>query len=420
MSLISLFFPGFRGGAYYRNTSNTQPQAGSETPPSGTGQGTSSSTETSASTSGGQSGTSGTTTSGTTSGTSPGTSSASGSATGGSGVNAAAWFQQDLNTTGPDDAPKQAGLYRTAPWEPSGRGVSEGEILRLKRLTENMSGALTKLNEGPPPDGRYILKLFRAGDGQEVGIAATGPVDNVIAGEGNDDITVHAGLIDGVDAGSGNDTIAVKGGVVAGIHGGAGDDAITVNAAMGGSARRAGGTGLGAADQEQHFLRPDSVQDRMRLAMTAYSDVLGGEGNDEISVSVRESISVDGGAGDDVISVGSGTVGLRLGADAGDDVVRVGYGAELLIQIDEGDYRLETEGNDMIVRHAGGSLRIEGYEAASAIAIAGPDTVKRENARDDAQANGGPDGVRERAAATPPRALNMVHLASFRPLDITM
>lgn len=201
--------------------------------------------------------------------------------------------------------------------------------------------------------------------------------DSIYTKGGNDAIAIQADLIDSVYAGKGQDAISVDGGIVGGIHGEEGDEAITVNAAIGKSATSLVLQGF-APEHFQNYVRPESAEARMRQAVTNYSDVHGGDGNDTISVTVQEIISIDGGAGNDTISIGGGTVGLRTGLLSGHDTVTVARGAELMIQIDRGTYSVETEGDDLIISHWGGSVRVVGYEAAAAIGVGGSGQLQRE------------------------------------------
>ena len=194
---------------------------------------------------------------------------------------------------------------------------------------------------------------------------------------GNDAIAIQADIIKSVYAGEGRDSISLTGGIVSGIHGDEGDDTITVNAVIGRSATSLFLGGL-APEHFQEYARPESAEARMRMATTNYSDIQGGDGNDTISVTVQEIISVNGGAGDDVISIGGGTVGLRTGLNSGHDTVKVGQGAELMIQIDKGTYTVEHDGDDLIINHWGGSVRVVGYKAAAAISIGENGSVRLE------------------------------------------
>lgn len=221
------------------------------------------------------------------------------------------------------------------------------------------------------PDGTPFAQPVAATDSNDAVAIQARWADSIYTGGGNDAIAIQADMIGSVYAGEGADAISIQGGVVSGIHGDAGHDAITVNAAIGMSVMRHFDSSGPRSQGEITYTRPDNVEDRLRMARANYSDVLGGSGNDAISVTVQEIISIDGGEGDDVISVGGGTVGLGVGAGSGNDVVRVSHGAELMIQIDTGTYSVETDGNDLVVRHSGGSVRIEGYESAAAIGIAG-------------------------------------------------
>lgn len=241
---------------------------------------------------------------------------------------------------------------------------------------DSVESVVTDRSAGYAPGGyrngeQYAHRVSATESNDAVAIQAR-RADSIYTGAGHDAVAVQADMISSIYAGSGNDSVAVRGGVISGVHGGEGNDAISVNAAIGRSVMRnvefGARSGMGT---DVEYVRSNSAEDRLRLATTNYSDVLGGAGNDAISVTVQEIISIDGGAGDDVISIGGGTVGLRVGAGSGNDVVRVAQGAELMIQIDDGDYQVETDGNDLVVRHSGGSVRIEDYQDAAAIGVAG-------------------------------------------------
>lgn len=186
-------------------------------------------------------------------------------------------------------------------------------------------------------------------------------------------------------------------------------------------------TGLLIDRPKLYYTRPDSAEDRLRLATTDRADIYGGAGNDTISVTVQEVISVDGGAGDDVISIGGGTVGFRVGANSGNDTVQVASGAELVIQVDwPGGYEVETDGSDLIVHHDGGSVRIVGYENAAAIGIASFNVLNEETAQPPDVENvlRGALGWEKLFAKSDIYTygvegyLNMIHVAPAAPLDL--
>ncbi|WP_146746316.1 calcium-binding protein [Rhodovulum viride] len=220
-------------------------------------------------------------------------------------------------------------------------------------------------------DGSSYPRYVAASESNDAVAIQARRAASIYTGGGNDAIAIQAASIQNVYAGKGADAISLQGGVVSGIYAEDGNDVIAVDATIGMSVLHNlvnGSLMLGGIE----YTRPENLEDRMRMATTSYSsDVLGGSGNDTISVSVQEVISIDGGTGDDVISIGGGTVGLRVGAGSGNDVVRVSQGAELVIQTDDTDFSFEKDGNDLIVRHSGGSVRIEDYENAAAIAVAG-------------------------------------------------
>ena len=282
--------------------------------------------------------------------------------------------------------------------------------------------ALTKSGK---PYARYVS----ATESNDAVVINARRVEDVTTGGGNDAIAIRADMIRDVDAGDGRNSITLSGGIIGEVGAGDGSDAITVDAAIGLSALphlRSDYWGSRPDPTWQRYDRPGSAEERLMMAVTRYSDVYAGGGNDTIAVTVQEVFSIDGGSGNDVISIGGGTVGLHVGKDAGNDVVQVAKGAELLIQIDgAGEYTLETDGADLIVHHEGGSVRVVGYENAAAIGIGL--SVNANNRReppfgaDDTVYVAGEDrNSYEYEGLKHNRYLHMIHIAQPEPLDIML
>ncbi|MEX5562977.1 calcium-binding protein [Pseudophaeobacter sp. 1A16562] len=200
-------------------------------------------------------------------------------------------------------------------------------------------------------------------------------VSGVSTKGGNDAIAIESDLVKNIHAGEGNDSVAIRGGVVIGIYGADGQDTISVDAGIGASAvTQEGKSALNWMSGFSGYTRAETAEERVRQATAAYlgrADIHGGAGDDFISVTVQETLSVNGGTGNDTISIGGGTVAMSVGRDAGHDTVQVARGAELMLEIDTQTYTAKKDGNDLIITHAGGSVTIKDYEQASAIAIKG-------------------------------------------------
>ncbi len=202
------------------------------------------------------------------------------------------------------------------------------------------------------------------GSGNDAIAIAAEIADDVYGGSGHDAVAINAEIAANIYAGSGNDSVAVNAALVGNVDGGSGDDAISVNAVIGASQ-------FLAAEASGIVYDTNKLGDRLLAATADYTDIDGGDGNDVISVNVQEVMTVSGGAGDDLIMIEGGTVGVQVGADSGHDTIRVAEGAELVLNTGEGGFSVIEEGDDLIVMHAGGSVRIEDYQNAGTIAIGG-------------------------------------------------
>ena len=102
-------------------------------------------------------------------------------------------------------------------------------------------------------------------------------------------------------------------------------------------------------------------------AARAYAEVDGGAGNDVISVRTASVLAVAGGTGDDTINAVGGTVSLVYGAGDGQDTVNVAAGAQVVLQIagDVEGYSVEFGDNSMTVRMGEGSVTFTGIGAGT-------------------------------------------------------
>ncbi|MEI4485704.1 hypothetical protein V8J36_05840 [Frigidibacter sp. MR17.14] len=112
---------------------------------------------------------------------------------------------------------------------------------------------------------------------------------------------------------------------------------------------------------------------RFRALLGTAIDVDGGAGNDRISVSAVLGATVAGGSGDDRISLSSGTFALHYGLGDGNDSVAVGAGTDVVLQLGDGaldSYSITREGDSLRLDFAGGSVTFTGLATAGLIAVA--------------------------------------------------
>ena len=294
-----------------------------------------------------------------------------------------------------------------------------GEAQRLLRRMENWSAGLKRLVAGGtvPPGTRVVsliasrgpdavaikadvvLGLATRGGSDAVTIAADvvvgvttdelhanehGPYDDsagysdaiaisariaegIATGGGNDAVAIRADRVGSVYAGDGQDGVAISAGMVDNIHGGSGGDAITVDAAFGAQAS----SQIASMADWQLALAGDAAG-RFQLALSSIADINGDGGNDAIAVTGAQLIAVDGGTGDDLISLSGQTVALHFGKDGGNDVVQLGAGTEVVLQLngDITDYTVTTDGDRMVVDMGqAGRVTFVGIANAGAIGI---------------------------------------------------
>ena len=189
-------------------------------------------------------------------------------------------------------------------------------------------------------------------------------INDISTGGGDDAVALVGRIVSNVDAGSGNDAVAIRAQVVTGVTGGDGNDAIAVDAGVG-----VAGVSNAAAWFSQAALVATNgdVSASVGAAAKAYTDVDGGAGNDVISVRTGSVLAVAGGTGDDTVNVAGGTVALVYGAGDGNDTVNVAAGAQVVLQIgaDVTDYSVSFGDGNMVVKMGEGSVTFAGIGAGT-------------------------------------------------------
>ncbi len=189
-------------------------------------------------------------------------------------------------------------------------------------------------------------------------------INDISTGAGRDAVALVGRIVSNINSGSGDDAVAIKAQVVTGVTGGDGNDAIAVDA---------GGGLAGVSNAEAWFAQSPvvatngEVSASVGAAAKAYADVDGGAGNDVISVRTASVLAVAGGTGDDTVNVAGGTVSLVYGAGDGNDTVNVAAGAQVVLQIgdDAGPYAVEFGADGTTVRMGGGSVTFKGIGAGT-------------------------------------------------------
>lgn len=195
-----------------------------------------------------------------------------------------------------------------------------------------------------------------------VAIIATS-VESVYTGGGNDAVAISAHLVESLYTEAGNDRITLAADLLGGIDAGAGDDVIDVTAIAGRQIAKLG----------EEPVAPDLATAAARLAATAGAGGIdGGAGNDTIQITAAGPITVAGGAGDDVITLEGGSVGLYYGAGDGTDRVRLGAGTEVLLRLTAPltGYAIERGEDSLTLRIGNGAITFSGVSRAGMIAVA--------------------------------------------------
>lgn len=238
------------------------------------------------------------------------------------------------------------------------RGGSDAVTILADVVAGVTTDELTRYDHGPYDDS--------AGYSDAIAISAR-IAEGIATGGGNDAVAIRADSVGSVYAGDGQDGVAISAGIVDNIYGGGGADAITVDAAFGTQASQQ----IASMADWQLALAGDTAG-RFQLALSSIADINGDGGNDAIAVTGAKLISVDGGKGDDLISLSGQTVALHFGKDGGNDVVQLGAGTEVVLQLngDIGGYSVTTEGDRMVIdMGSAGRVTFVGIGKAGAIGI---------------------------------------------------
>ncbi len=192
-------------------------------------------------------------------------------------------------------------------------------------------------------------------------------IRDISTGGGDDALALRGRVVSAVDAGAGNDAIAIKAAVVTGVTGGDGDDAIAVDAKVGVAGVSNAAAWFAVAAEPVVATNGEVSASVGAAAARAYADVDGGAGNDVISVRTASVIGVAGGTGDDTINAVGGTLSLVYGAGDGKDTVNVAAGAQVVLQIadDVAGYTVEFGQDSMTVRMGEGSVTFSGIGAGT-------------------------------------------------------
>ena len=155
-----------------------------------------------------------------------------------------------------------------------------------------------------------------------------------------------------------------------GIQGGDGNDSIAVDAGFGVAGLSNAASWFAAATADPLVATNGSASASVAAtaqAGAAYADVDGGAGNDVISVRTRSVLAVAGGTGDDTINAVGGAISLVYGAGDGNDTVNVAEGAQVVLQLapDTGSYSVEFGQDSMTVKLGSGSVTFKGIGAGT-------------------------------------------------------
>ena len=236
--------------------------------------------------------------------------------------------------------------------------VAEGQIAVPPDVAEvdtSGSAAIPVVGAGPVVPGNDALSI------------AAFLINDIATGGGDDALALAGRIVTNVDAGAGDDAVAIRAKVVTGVTGGDGNDAIAVDAGVGVAGVSNAAAWFATAAEPVVATNGDVTAQVGAAAAKAYADVDGGAGNDVISVRTASVLAVAGGMGDDTINAVGGTLSLVYGAGDGNDTVNVAAGAQVVLQIaeDAGPYTVEFGEDSMTVRMGEGSVTFSGIGAGT-------------------------------------------------------
>ncbi|MBL4892713.1 MAG: hypothetical protein JKX91_13000 [Rhizobiaceae bacterium] len=188
-------------------------------------------------------------------------------------------------------------------------------------------------------------------------ISLSGRNARAYGGDGDDVIAV-AGLYVGAKGGAGDDVISVSGEIVSSVSGGEGDDTITVNGKIVGTVRGGAGDDVITVSSDNVSSRRWGAHGNFGFGGSFDPTIIGGEGNDTISVDGKARIVHRAGDGQDVINITDTTDFATFGEGWFDDVMRVD---EANFSYENGELTVTFDGRDekLTIRSEVGELSWE-------------------------------------------------------------
>ncbi|PCI04397.1 MAG: hypothetical protein COB78_08770 [Hyphomicrobiales bacterium] len=187
----------------------------------------------------------------------------------------------------------------------------------------------------------YGEQRIYGGEGDDT-ISLSGRNAHAYGGDGDDVIKV-AGLYVGAEGGAGDDEISVSGEIVRGVSGGEGDDTITVNGKIVGTIEGGAGDDVITVSSENVSTQRWGSHGNFGFGESFDPTIIGGEGNDTISVDGKARIVHRAGDGQDVINITDTTDFATFGEDWFDDVMRVD---EANFSYENGELTVTFDGRD--------------------------------------------------------------------------
>ncbi|MBL4726413.1 MAG: hypothetical protein JKY83_07040 [Rhizobiaceae bacterium] len=187
----------------------------------------------------------------------------------------------------------------------------------------------------------YGEQRIYGGEGDDT-ISLSGRNARAYGGDGDDVITV-AGLYVGAKGGAGDDVISVSGEIVGSVSGGEGDDTITVNGAIVGTVRGGAGDDVITVSSDNVSTQRWGTHGNFGFGGSFDPTIIGGEGNDTISVDGKARIVHRAGDGQDVINITDTTDFATFGEGWFDEVMRVD---EANFSYENGELTVTFDGRD--------------------------------------------------------------------------
>ncbi|MEH2463022.1 beta strand repeat-containing protein [Nostoc sp.] len=231
-------------------------------------------------------------------------------------------------------------------------------------------------NKGTITAGTYGVNYKNI---EKLNISGTADDDNIVGSNGNDTLSTGDGGIDTIDGGKGNDVLSVN------YNNATGGSTTTFNATTNKGTVTAGRYGVTYKNIEQ-----------LNISGTIYDDnIVGNDGNDTLSTGYGGIDTIDGGKGDDVLSVNynnaTGGITTTFNATTNKGTITAGrYGVSYknieqlnisgtvyddnIVGNDGNDTLSGYGGNDKIIGGRGNDILIGGNGNDSLIGGAGTDT----------------------------------------------